>query len=117
MACKAKPASSGEPRPSFAAASPEAKGEALFSGKGRCSSCHSLAEGVTIVGPSLAGIASIAASRVEGMDAKTYLVQSVLRPDAYRPPGFEQKLMDSSLAKSLSSQELDDIVAYLLSLN
>ena len=117
VSCKPKPSSTAdETTTSFVAGSPEANGQALFSGKGRCSSCHSLAADTIIVGPSLANIGTLAETRVANQDAKTYLLHSVLRPDAYKPPGFETKVMDSSLAKSLSSQELDDIVAYLLTL-
>ena len=101
---------------SFAAGSPEARGEALFVGKGRCSSCHSLAEGTRIVGPSLAHIATIAETRVAGFNAEAYLIQSVLQPDAFKPKGYETTQMDTSLAKSLTSEELNDIVAYMLTL-
>ena len=100
----------------FPEGSPEARGQVLFTSKGRCSSCHSLAEGTRIIGPSLAHIGTVAAERVAGFDAKTYLLQSVLQPDAFKPEGYESLQMDSSLAKTLTSEELDDIVAYLLTL-
>jgi len=47
---------------------------------------------------------------------RSYLLQSVLQPDAFKPEGYENLQMDSSLAKTLTSEELDDIVAYLLTL-
>ena len=75
-----------------------------------------MGENTVLVGPSLANIALIAETRVAGLDAKTYLLQSVLQPNAFKPEGFEDKQMDSSLAKSLSSEELDDIVSYMLTL-
>jgi len=100
----------------FPEGSSEARGQELFVSKGRCSSCHSLAEDTRIVGPSLAHIGTVAGERVAGFDAKSYLLQSVLQPDAFKPEGYESLQMDSSLAKTLTSEELDDIVAYLLTL-
>jgi len=100
----------------FSEGSPEARGQVLFTSKGRCSSCHSLAEGTRIIGPSLAHIGTVAGERVTGFDARSYLLQSVLQPDAFKPEGYENLQMDSSLAKTLTSEELDDIVAYLLTL-
>ncbi len=78
-----------------------------------CAACHSLAPGVTLVGPSLAGIAVQAATRVDGLDARGYLYTSILRPGAYLVEGF-QDLMPSTLAKTLSGEEIDAVVAFLL---
>lgn len=97
--------------------SAEARGAALFRGEGRCATCHALSPGTVIVGPSLAGIADVAAERRPGMSAAAYLEQSILDPDAYRPPGFEEDQMDTTLGKTLTVQQLDDIVAYLLTLS
>lgn len=92
--------------------SPElALGKRVF--EAHCSSCHSLAPDVTLVGPSLAGIAARAGTRVDGLDARGYLYTSILRPGAYLVPGF-QDLMPSTLGKALSGEELDAVVAFLL---
>lgn len=104
------------PTPAFAAGSLEAEGSALFSGKGRCAACHSLSADTVIVGPSLAGIATHAESRIEGLTASEYIEESILRPDAYRPPGFENEQMDTSLAKQLTVEEVEALVAFLLTL-
>jgi mono/diheme cytochrome c family protein len=110
------PTASAPPTPAFAAGSLEAEGSALFSGKGRCAACHSLSTDTVIVGPSLAGIASHAESRVAGLTAAEYLEESIVRPDAYRPPGFENEQMDTSLAKQLTVEEVEALVAYLLTM-
>jgi hypothetical protein len=109
-------APTASPTPAFATGSPEAAGAALFAGKGRCATCHSLSSDTVIVGPSLAGIATHAESRIEGVTAADYLEESILRPDAYRPPGFENEQMDTSLAKQLTVEEVESLVAYLLTL-
>jgi mono/diheme cytochrome c family protein len=90
-----------------------AEGRRVF--RANCASCHAVEPNTVIVGPSLNGIATRAGTRVEGQDAETYLLTSVLRPDAYMVEGFED-LMPSNLAKSLSGEDLDAVIAYLLTL-
>lgn len=80
-----------------------------------CASCHSNVPDQIIVGPSLFGVAQRAASRVAGQDAQTYLLTSVMRPNAYVVDGFDN-LMPESFAKSLTGEEIDAVIAYLLTL-
>jgi len=96
--------------------SAEGRGAALFSGKGRCATCHSLSPNVTIVGPSLAGVAIRAADREPPLTAAEYLEESIMDPDRVKAPGFEMLQMDTSLAKSLTTDEISDLVAYLLTM-
>ncbi len=94
--------------------SPQAQlGKQVFSRD--CGACHSTTPDTVIVGPSLAGIANKAGSRVEGQDAYTYLLTSVMQPDAYLVEGFEN-LMPASLSKQLTGEELDAVIAYLQTL-
>lgn len=80
-----------------------------------CARCHSLVEDAIIVGPSLAGVASRAAERVPDQDAHTYLMNSIMRPGDYLVEGY-QNLMPQDLAKSLTGEEIDQVVAFLLTL-
>lgn len=81
-----------------------------------CRICHSLQPGETLVGPSLAGVATRAGTAVPGLSAEAYLRQSIVEPDAYVVPGFPPGQMLSDLAGELSPQQLDDLVAFLLTL-
>ena len=91
-------------------------GKELFSSlPGNCATCHSLQADLTIVGPSLHGIASRAGGRVEGLDARRYLEQSILQPGAHIVEGFGD-LMPKELAKKLTTQEVNDLVEFLLTL-
>lgn len=81
-----------------------------------CATCHALEPDTVIVGPSLAGIASRAASRVPGMDAQTYLRASIIDPSAYVVPGF-QDAMQKNLGDKLSAEQINDIIAFLMTLN
>jgi mono/diheme cytochrome c family protein len=94
--------------------SPQAQlGRQVFSRE--CGACHSTSPDTIIVGPSLAGIASQAGSRVAEQDATTYLLTSIMRPDAYLVEGYGN-LMPATLGKTLTGEEIDGVVAYLLTL-
>ncbi len=80
-----------------------------------CRLCHSLKPNEVKVGPSLAGIATRAATRVPGMSAEEYIRESILHPDAYIVPGFDNK-MPAYISEGLSPQDLDDLVAFLMTL-
>ncbi|MEZ4516489.1 MAG: cytochrome c [Chloroflexota bacterium] len=97
-----------------------AAGEALFnsatigdnSAPG-CVTCHSLEEGVVIVGPSQAGLAARAGQRVAGESADEYLRNSILHPNDYVVDGFAEGLMYQYYADDLTPEQIDDLVAYL----
>lgn len=88
-----------------------ARGQRAF--EQHCGACHSLLPDTTLVGPSLAGIAQRGATRVDGLDARAYLYTSIMRPGDFLVAGFDN-LMPSTLAKTLSGEEIDAVVAYLL---
>ncbi len=90
------------------------QGKAVFSES--CARCHSTTAGAVVVGPSLYGVADRAGSTVEGLDARSYLLQSILAPDRHLVPGF-QNLMPADLAKKLSGEEIDAVIAYLETLH
>ncbi|HOU39874.1 MAG TPA: c-type cytochrome [Promineifilum sp.] len=100
-----------------------ANGEKLFSqatiganNAPGCITCHSLEPDVVIVGPSQAGLATRAESRVPGMTAAEYIHQSIVEPNAYVVEGFAEGLMYQNYATDLTEQEINDIVAYTLTL-
>ncbi len=81
-----------------------------------CRICHSLEPGVIIVGPSFDGIATRAATRVPGMTAEEYIRQSILEPNAYVVEGFPKGQMVQNLGDILTDEQIDDLVAFLLTL-
>jgi mono/diheme cytochrome c family protein len=92
----------------------QARGQKLFSGMpGNCATCHSLQANVTIIGPSLAGVASRAAERINGLTARQYIELSIIKPGEYVVEGYTN-LMPPNLGKSLSSEQLNDLVEFLL---
>lgn len=81
-----------------------------------CATCHSLDPGKTLVGPSHAGIATRAASAVPGKSAEDYLRESIVTPDAHVTEGFTAGIMYQNYGKDLTEQEINDLVAYLMTL-
>lgn len=88
-----------------------------------CATCHSLQPDVTLVGPSQAHVASDAAEIIKSPNytgsAKTveeYLRESIVNPDAFVVEGFPKGVMYKNYENDLSEQEIDDLVAFLLTL-
>ncbi|MCP4416353.1 MAG: cytochrome c [Chloroflexi bacterium] len=100
-----------------------ANGERLFSGSligaanaPGCATCHSLEPGAVIVGPSQSDVGARAAAAVAGMSAEDYLRQSIEEPDAHIAEGFTAGLMHKSYGEELTSTEINDLIAFMLTL-
>lgn len=81
----------------------------------RCAQCHAIEPETIVRGPSLAGIATRAGTRVDGYDAQAYIEQSILTPDIYIVDGFPNA-MPVNFSRELTVEELDELVAYLMTL-
>ena len=81
----------------------------------RCAQCHALTPETIVIGPSLAGIADRASTRIEGSTAEEYIEDSILFPKDYIVEGFTDT-MPTNFGKDLTSEELNGVVAYLMTL-
>ncbi len=102
----------GTPTP--VADDPVTRGRIVYDQNG-CGACHAIpgvSEGV--VGPNLGRIGELAATRVDGLDAPEYIRQSIVNPNAYLVEGFAEGIMVQTYGDTLSTQQLDDLVAFLL---
>jgi nitric oxide reductase subunit C len=119
----------GAAPPTAASADPDELGRVTFnSTPPGCGACHSIAPGVNVVGPTLAGIATTAAARIRGSDyhgqakdAAGYIRESILEPGAHvlSGPTFSaggRSLMPPDYGQTLKPEQVDQIVAYLLTL-
>jgi mono/diheme cytochrome c family protein len=108
-----------------------ARGEQLFAqqvkqasgSNASCKACHSLVPGEVLTGPSLAGVASRATTRVAGESAEQYIRTSIQQPNAFLVtdnPAYVgangKSLMPEGLGNLMSDQDLADLIAYLLTL-
>ncbi|MDW8327480.1 MAG: cytochrome c [Anaerolineales bacterium] len=87
-----------------------------------CVTCHTL-DGTVLVGPSFKGVATHAENIIKdpsytgsAKTAEEYLRESIINPNAYLHPGFAAGIMYQNYGTELSEQEVNDLVAYLLTL-
>jgi nitric oxide reductase subunit C len=108
---------------------PIALGERVFrSAQPACTSCHSIAAGVNMAGPSLAGVATRAAATLQdpgykgqAKDVAGYLHEAVLQPSAHVVAGGMYgangvSFMPATYGQSLQPQQVDQLVAYMATL-
>jgi len=89
-----------------AAAAGSAQGKTLFTQQ--CGTCHALADAGTTaeVGPDLDNV-------LAGKNAD-FIRKSIVDPNAEIAPGFQPNVMPGNFGESLSQQQLDSLVEYLL---
>lgn len=122
-------AATGAPAPKPASDEPAELGEALFrTSPPACFTCHSVAPGVNLAGPSLAGIGARAGERVRSpdykgaaRDAEGYLRESITHPSAYLVAGptysaSGRSFMPDNFDATLKPEQIDHLVAYLMTL-
>jgi nitric oxide reductase subunit C len=109
---------------------PVALGQALFNEPElACVACHATQPGVTLAGPSLAGVALRAAETVAGPtytgaaeDAEGYLREAIVAPTAHLVPGANFatggdegiSLMPADYGERLTDDQIGHLVAYLM---
>jgi nitric oxide reductase subunit C len=117
------------PGASAASADPIAQGQALFNQPAPgCFACHSVSPGVNLAGPSLAGVAQRATQMIKdgtykgaASDAAGYIRESIVDPHAYVVPGPRfsangRSFMPDQYGKTLKPEQIDELVAYLSTL-
>lgn len=92
----------------------EIRGQRVFDSY--CSRCHSTNVDTVVVGPSLAGIATRGKQRMQDMDAEMYIRDSILDPSGYTVEGYPEGAMPSSLKDEMDEEDLEAVIAYLLTL-
>jgi len=94
-------------------------GEQIFksgvNGAPACITCHLPGEQAGL-GPKLAGLYQVAAQRVPGLSAADYVKQSIMTPNAYIVSGYNANYMYQNYANVLTSDQVDSLVDYVLSL-
>lgn len=114
------------PNPTQQALEAAARGEQIFNtfyqqAGFQCSTCHNANSADRLVGPGLQGVSSRAATSVSGLTAEEYLRESIINPNAHIAviPGdqpYVANLMPQVYGQIFSEQEINDLIAYLLTL-
>lgn len=91
------------------------------SGATGCVTCHSVQPTddplqPSPVGPSHYGLADRAGTYVADMSAEEYLRESIVEPNAHLVEGYAEGLMYQFYEEELTADQIDDLVAYLLTL-
>lgn len=108
---------------------PMAKGERLFqTASPACNACHSTSPGADMAGPSMSGLTTraeevLASEDYQGdaTDVEGYIHESIVAPSAHLVPGAMYSadgtsFMPMGYEDSLSEDEVDQLVAYLMSI-
>src|SRR6266849_2758602 len=94
--------------------SPGVAGAAVFKNN-QCGACHTLAAAGASgkVGPDLGKLPAYA--KTAGKPLPDFIHQSIVEPNAYIQAGYPKNVMPPTYGKSLSKQQLDALVQYLIS--
>ena len=93
-----------------------AAGQSVFASNG-CATCHTFApaHATGTIGPNLDTAPSSDAKADNNMALAAFIKESIADPDAYIAKGFSKGIMPTTFGKSLSSTQLNDLVAFILS--
>lgn len=93
---------------------PVARGQRVYLDMG-CGGCHTIT-GLTVgtVGPNQTMIGTIAETRVPGMSAEEYILESIIDPSAYVVEGYQDGVMPNNYSDLIAPSSIDDLVAFLL---
>jgi cytochrome c551/c552 len=93
-----------------------AAGKSVFAANG-CATCHTFqpANATGTVGPNLDTAPAQDAKADSNMDLAAFIEESIKDPDAYIAKGYTKGLMPTNFGQSLSSKQLKDLVAFILS--
>jgi mono/diheme cytochrome c family protein len=92
-------------------------GQEIMSGKGLCLTCHTVGKTGALRFPDLAGVATRAKTRVQGLNDVEYFAQSLYEPTAFVVPGFPPAMPPMNQPPfSLTDKEILCVIAALQSL-
>lgn len=97
------------------------RGEALFTtfydqAGFACSTCHHVDSEERLVGPGLLNLKTWVETNISNQTPQEYIHESIVNPSVYLVEGYPDNLMPQVYGTLFNEAQLNDIVAYLLSL-
>jgi cytochrome c oxidase subunit 2 len=91
-----------------------AAGKTVFTGSAGCGSCHTLAAAGTTgtVGPNL-GVRVVPDAEKAGMPVKAFVMQSILKPNAFIAPGYGPNVMPQTFSQTLTQTQVQALVNFI----
>jgi cytochrome c oxidase subunit II len=91
-----------------------AAGKTVFTGSAGCGSCHTLAAAGTTgtVGPNL-GVRVVPDAKKAGMPVKAFVMQSILKPNAFIAPGYGPNVMPDTFSQTLTPTQVQALVNFI----
>jgi cytochrome c551/c552 len=88
----------------------------VFASNG-CASCHTFkpASATGTIGPNLDSAPASDAKADGNMDLTKFIHESIVDPDAYIAKGYSKGIMPTNFGSSLSSKQVNDLVAFIVS--
>jgi len=95
-----------------------AAGKTVFAAN-NCASCHTFkpANATGTIGPNLDTAPASDAKADNNMNLDQFVKQSIEDPDAYIAKGYSKGIMPTNFGTTLSSKQLNDLVAFIVSGN
>lgn len=90
----------------------EVRGEVNFA----CATCHYFNQEAQLIGPGLLNVSKWALANIQGQTPQEYIHTSIMTPSAFVVPGYPDGLMPQIYAQIFSEQQIEDLVAYVMSL-
>lgn len=93
-----------------------AAGKAVFASSG-CAGCHTFkpANSSGTIGPDLDTAPAASAKDDNNMNLSAFIKESIVNPDAYIAKGYSKGIMPTNFGSQLSSKQINDLVAFILS--
>ena len=93
-----------------------AAGKTVFASNS-CASCHTFqpAGATGTIGPDLDKAPAADAKTDNNMNLAAFIKESIVNPDAYIAKGYSKGIMPTNFGSSLSSTQVNDLVAFILS--
>lgn len=81
-----------------------------------CSTCHYVDQDIQLIGPGLLNVVERVEGHGTGETPQEYILHSIIEPSAYVVEGYPDALMPQVYATIFTEQQIEDLVAYVMSL-